>query len=263
MRIRRPLAGLFLAAAGVPMLLLALTAGIVGLHRDGDGAFTARLAPVHATGYAIVVPDLAGTVRRHGAGGLIGAGDLRVSVASSDRVLLAIAPTVDVSRYLDGVARTELVGVGYASGSQPVLSGDIPGTAPAHGLPLIPPWLVVPAGPALSWSLANDTRMSLVVVRADGQPGLTVTLTAGLSPPSWSLVLAGLFLVAGVLLTGGGVFLVWPVPRRELVLTADPDDVDDVGDGFGPWWAPRRPADESDPPYDEAELQQGYVETAT
>jgi hypothetical protein len=148
MRTLRPLAGLFFAAVGVPLLLITVAAWIVGMHRDADGAFTARLAPVHATGYAIVVPDLVGAVQRHGAGGLIGPGDLRVSVASPDRVLLAIAPTVEVSRYLDGVARTELAGVGYATGPQPVWSGHIPGTAPAHGLPSISPWLVVPAGHA-------------------------------------------------------------------------------------------------------------------
>jgi hypothetical protein len=263
MRTLRPIAGLFFAAVGVLMLLIAVAAWIVGLHRDADGAFTARLAPVHASGYAIVVPDLAGAVQRHGAGRLIGLGDLRLSVASPDRVLLAIAPTVDVSRYLDGVARTELSGVGYATGSQPVWSGDIPGTAPAHGLPLIAPWLVVPSDHALGWSLAKDTPMSLVVMRADGQPGLTVTLTAGLSPPSWGLVLAGLLLVGGVVLTGGGVLLVWPVPRREVVLMVDPDHADEVAERLGPWWAPRQSYEDVEPPYDEEELQRGYVETAT
>ena len=43
----------------------------------------------------------------------------------------------------------------------------------------------------------------------------------------------------------------------------DPDHADEVAERLGPWWAPRQSYEDVEPPYDEEELQRGYVETAT
>lgn len=285
MRALRSIAALLLTAVGVVLLLGAVAGWLIGQHRDPTGSFTAELAPVHSDGYAIVVPDLVGLAQRHGVARWLGPGDLRVTARSSDRLVLALAPAVEASRYLDGVARTEVTGIGYASGAQPVSVGtvggtDVPGTLPSS-------WALAMDGRAVEWSMDTDGPVSLVVFRADGRPGLTATLTAGLRPSSWGVLAGGLLFGGAAVVLAGAAFLVLPGPRREVVLVVERDRVVDVADRIaghmGTDWIPRRnrrrrrapvlddlyadrragEANDGSDPLSRAEAGASYVHTAT
>src|SRR5262245_65239986 len=128
MRAVRTVAGLILTALGSVMLLAAIGGWIASQHRDSSGAYTADLAPIHTDGYAIVVPDVVGATQRHGIARMLGLGHVRVSADSSDDVVLVLAPAVEVSRYIAGVSRVEVTGIGYSAGPQPVTVGTVTGT---------------------------------------------------------------------------------------------------------------------------------------
>lgn len=225
MRFVRPFIGLLFAVAGLLSLVTAGTEWQLGQHRDPDGAFSAELSPVHTDGYAVVVPDLAGLMQRHGLARLLGSTDLRLSAASTVPVLIALAPSTDVNQFLDGVGRAAVTGVGYATGAQPVSVIDVGGTTVPTLLPR--EWTVATGW--LPWTVQTRTPMSLVVLRADGRPGLTVTFTARLMPPGWALPAGGLLVVSGLLLAVFSVLLLRPVVsrrshgRRERFVVVAPD----------------------------------------
>jgi hypothetical protein len=259
MRFVRPLIGLLFGAAGLFFLFAAGVGWQVGQHRDPDGAFSAELTPVHTDGYAVVVPDLAGAVKRHGLAHLLASTELRVSAGSSAPVVLALAPAADVNRFLDGVGRAAITGVGYAVGAQPVSVSTIAGTTVPTLLPR--EWTVATGW--LPWTVQTKTPMSLVVLRADGRPGLTVTFTASLSPPTWALPAGGVLFVSGLLLVLFAVFLVRPVARRrshgrrERFVVVAPEHQHDEHLAPDSWVIG---AYEPDPP---APVVSPYVDTAT
>jgi hypothetical protein len=217
MRPWRTLAGLVLVLVGFPALLVG-GAGLLALqHRDSDGAFTTRLAPVHADGYAVVVSDVDATMTRSGAAGLLGSGRMRVSLQASDApVLLALGRSDDVARYLDGVARTELTAVGFASGDSPVTTvaraGSHPPAAPDRG-----PWLM--SGEHLVDFQPGAGLLALVVIRTDGRPGLDVTLSVA-HYPSWLNAATLGLLVAGLAGLAGGIALLFIAAEPVLVVEA-------------------------------------------
>jgi hypothetical protein len=212
MRFVRPLIGLLFGAAGLLSMFTAGMAWQLGQHRDADGAFSAELSPVHSDGYAVVVPDLAGTLRRHGAARLLGSTELRISVTAPTPVVLALAPATEVNQYLDGVARAAITGVGYSVGAQPVSVTNVAGTAVPALLPDRSTWTVATGW--LPWTVRSDTPTSLLVQRADGKPGLTVTFAASLQPPGSALALGALVFVSGLLLLLVAGYLVRPVSSR-------------------------------------------------
>lgn len=212
MRFVRPLIGLLLGAIGLSSMGGAVAAWQLGQHRDADGAFSAELSLVHTDGYAVVVPDLAGTLRRHGAARLLGPTELRISVTAPTPVVLALAPAAEVNQYLDGVARAAITGVGYSVGAQPVSVTNVAGTAVPPLLADRSTWAVATGW--LPWTVRTDTPMSLLVLRADGRPGLSVTFSASLQPPGSTLALGGLVFVSGLLLLLVAGYLVRPVSSR-------------------------------------------------
>src|SRR5262245_33020399 len=121
MRSLRTLIGLVLVVLGVPMGVVAV-AGLRGLqHQDAGGAFSAELAPVATAGYAVVVPDVARLLDRHGATRLMGSGQLRLTLGQSEvPLVLAVGPSAEVDEFVRGIARTEVTRVGFAVGPQPV-----------------------------------------------------------------------------------------------------------------------------------------------
>jgi hypothetical protein len=214
----RTLVGLVLVLIGFATLV----AGTVGLlarqHRDASGGFTTHLAPLHEDGYAIEVPDVNATLGDVGPTGLLRTGELRVTLRSTNAaVLLGLAPTTDVQRYLDGVPRAQLIAVGFSAGDAPVTEVPVAGTT----VPLAPAqqsfWAATGAA-TLQWQ-PGSTPLSLVVIRTDGKPGLEVTLAVSrfvgwLTPATIGLLVAGL---GGLL---GGVALLFVATEPVLVVEA-------------------------------------------
>ncbi len=201
--------------------LLALAGGVaawsIGAHRHA-GAFVTTLAPVRTDGYAVVVPDVAGVLSRHGVARLLGDGRLTIDVRSStpvdtDLVVVALVPAGDAQRYLAGLARTEVSAVGYSTGLQPVQAVEVPGVAPSRPAPWEAtepvPGTVVRGGRVvtIALDLPTDDPMALVVRRADGAPGFSATITAGFAPASWSTATV-VTLLAGGLGTVTGLALI-------------------------------------------------------
>jgi hypothetical protein len=217
-RTLRTVIGLVLVLIGFPALLTGV-AGLLALqHRDTSGGFTTHLAPLHADGYAVEVPDVNATLGRFGPAGLLSSGRLRVTVRSTDApVLIGLAPTSDVQRYLGGVPRAQLIAVGFATGDAPVTE------VPADGV-------LVPSAPAQQsfWSATGaaslqwqpgDTALSLVVIRTDGHPGLDVTLDVSRYTGWLTLASIGL-LIAGVAVAVGGAALLFVPTEPVLVVEA-------------------------------------------
>jgi len=64
MRVLRVLLGVVAILVALPLLLGGVVLWAAMQHRADDGSFTAPLAPVHAAGYAVVVPDVDALLRR-------------------------------------------------------------------------------------------------------------------------------------------------------------------------------------------------------
>src|SRR5581483_12320772 len=100
---------------------------LLGRHQPG-GWYRASLEQVPTPGYAVVVPDLDGLLRRDaGAARAVGA-RLRLTVrAGRGPAFLGIGPRAAVERYLSGVPYTELTGVWPALGRLPVAAAEVRG----------------------------------------------------------------------------------------------------------------------------------------
>ena len=280
----RVLAGLILVAAGI----LSLTGGLVALSVGGqkgvdEPGFLTELAPVRAEGYAVLVPDVAGVLSRHGAARLLGDGRVTITVRSTsteptDHVTVALVPAGDAVRYLSGTARTEIAAVGFATGVQPVQAVDHPGGA----LPGTAPWdtvepeqgVTAQAGRQVTVSLDVPTQspVALVVRRSDSAASLQLSITVGFAPASWGTATTVL-IIAGVVGTLAGLGVL--VLRRPWVDVLHPMVVDDpvaapirvplARAATTPrWWrfARRGHAPEPRQP-DEDRVESPYVHTAT
>jgi hypothetical protein len=231
MRALRTLIGLVLAVTGLPALFVGVAGWSLMRHSDSAGAFSAQIGPVRSTGYAIVVPDVAGLVERHGVASLLGSDRLRVAVRSASApVVLWIVPATDLGHYLDGVSRTEVTGIGYADGAQPVELSDLPGTAAPAPLASQPFWSRAPSGQSLAWDRATDAGRALLLVRADGLPAFDATLSVTLYP-DWLPAASWGSLLGGAIVSGVGILLLfWPVRSKQQLFVVDPERMADFAD---------------------------------
>ncbi|REF94752.1 hypothetical protein DFJ67_0694 [Asanoa ferruginea] len=238
MRVVRTVAGLVLLTIGLPVLLIGGALWTLMQHRDAGGAFSGSLEPVSTSGRAIVVPDVDTLLREDAP--FVRAGDtaLRLTVREgSGPVFLGLAPAAAVRDYLAGADYSRVDAVTVGRGDLPLRITPI-GAAGLTG-PLAAPgtqsfWTRQGSG-TIEWT-ANEIDgrdMSLVVMRVDATPGLTVSLAASarsgwLPPTAWSL------LALGALLLGSAIAsLVWPVRTRELVFVVDPSQVPEVSARLG------------------------------
>jgi hypothetical protein len=137
-------------------------------------------------------------------------GEVRIRVRPSDpgsQLFVGIGPTADVDRYLAGVSRTVIEDLWTDTVS--TSGGGTPGSAPGTE----DFWVasVEGAGPqTLTWDPANGS-WTVVVMNAEGKPGVSVATDLGAEMPllmaiaAGSLVFGALFLVGGVLLIVGAV----------------------------------------------------------
>jgi hypothetical protein len=134
----------------------------------------------------VIILDAAALADRKALPGLPGSHRIRIAARSdSGPLFVALAPPVEAQRYLGGVARTELAGLG-AGGSVRVV--DLDGEAVPAPVTQQTFWAAtgrqLDGAQTLDWTPPAGSRMSLVIMRTDGAPGLDATLTAG-PDPAW------------------------------------------------------------------------------
>jgi hypothetical protein len=141
--------------------------------------------------------------------GLLGNVRIRVTPASSGPVFVGIGPTGAVDRYLAGVGHTIITD--YWSGRVEAVNGGTPRTAPGaqHF------WVASTTGSGRQSVFWKPTHGSwtVVVMNANGRPGVSVgaDLGARLSALPW--IALGL-LIAGAVFMTGGVLLILGAIRR-------------------------------------------------
>ena len=148
-------------------------------------------------------------------------GTARVEVTSAgadDELFIGLGRTADVSRYLDGVGRSEVHDLAVrAEGDDEVLRGlaDVAGGPPATPPVDADVWTVSSSG---SGTQVLDLRLTegdwtVVVMRADGGAGVSGEVRVGATLPGlpwFSAVLLGI----GALLAGAGALLVALAAQR-------------------------------------------------
>jgi hypothetical protein len=135
---------------------------------------------------------------------------IRVTPASSGSTLfVGIGPTADVDRYLAGVSHT-VINDFWSESVQPVGDGT---TASAPGTQEF--WVASDTGPGartLTWDPAGGSR-SVVVMNADGRPGVDVSADLGATIPALLGIGVGVLIAGGVFLIGAVLLIVGAIRR--------------------------------------------------
>ena len=142
---------------------------------------------------------------------------IRVTPTSAGGPLfVGIAPSAGVNRYLAGVNHTVITE--FFGDKTEAVEGRTPAAPPGSENF----WVASTTGSGpqtLTWAPA-DGSWTVVVMNADGRPGIAVGADLGAKVPALPWIAVG-FLVAGVLLLAGGVLLVVAAMRRERTRRAE------------------------------------------
>jgi hypothetical protein len=126
-------------------------------------------------------------------------------------LFVGIGPSADVDRYLAGVSYTQISD--FWTNSVEYIEGGRPGSPPAsQGF-----WVASASGPGaqtLEWEPA-DGSWSVVVVNADGRPGIGVVATdLGARYPALVWIALGVFAGGAIFLIGGVLLISGAIRRR-------------------------------------------------
>jgi hypothetical protein len=138
------------------------------------------------------------------------------SIEPGRAMFVGIGPTTDVTRYLAGVGhsiiaefrRNEIRTVSGAAAASPPESQDF--------------WAASRSGPGTQTLLWDSSTGSwtVVVMNADGRPGIDVRSEAGATIPVLPWIAVGLLAAGGVFLVGGVLLVVFSVTRASRGRTA-------------------------------------------
>lgn len=200
------IAGITIGGLLLVVALVLLVGGIalaaLASERDSDGYLEADLARLESSTYALTSQELDLGTELEFPSWLRNRVTLRFATTADDPVFLGIGPAGDVQRYLQDVAREEVVEVtgtgvvtithdGAAQPEEPGLQGF---------------WVASSTGSGrqeLAWEL-QPGQWTLVVMNPDASPGVVVDVSVGarlafLQPLSTALlVAAGITLLLGV-----------------------------------------------------------------
>ena len=136
---------------------------------------------------------------------------IRVTPASSrSAVFVGIGPSARVDRYLAGVHRT-LVSDFFRDNAQ-TIAGSLPPSAPGRQRF----WVASASGTGpqtLGWEPAKGS-WSVVVMRADGKPGIAFGADLGARMPAVLWIAIGLLLGGAVFMAGGVLLIAGAFPRN-------------------------------------------------
>lgn len=204
--------------AGVLVGVIALAVLSVGgwttwatnTQRDGGGYLTADRHTIATSGHAITSVEV-GELADKSWGGLLGTVRLRATPAnSSSQVLIGVAPTTAVNRYLAGAGRTTVTGWFPVVTHDVTAAGRAPDPAPVDSRI----WTAHVSGPgtqALTWQPEAGT--TVVVMHPDGSPGVIAAIDVGATVPDLAWVAVVCFAVGAGLLAASAVLVVVPVLR--------------------------------------------------
>jgi hypothetical protein len=214
--------GILISIAGSGVLAAGILAASANQFRDSDGYFAAPTETFTTQTYALTSPTVGEITTAPGVQNLpFDLATVRLRATSTDsEVFVGIGPKADIDRYLDGVKRTEVTSIRYFPFE--VEYRDVPGSrAPT------PPaeqdfWAQSAAGEGtqeIQWSVAPG-EWGIVVMNADGTPGVTADLQAAvrsdvISPIAIALIITGavLLLIGIPMLIMGAVILGRRIPR--------------------------------------------------
>jgi hypothetical protein len=210
--------GSILALLGLGSLAGGAAIAAAGTSRDGDGYLTTGPASVSTQSYALAVPDVGVDVRGPDeayARDLLGSVRIRATAADpATPVFIGIAPAAQVDAYLGDVRHADIsdidvdpVRVRYTDHA-----GGAPGSAPADQTF----WDRSDVGTGtrtLDWELATGD-WTLVVMNADGSPGVAADLDLGGTLPILRWTTVGLLVLGGFLLAGGALLVILPLAGR-------------------------------------------------
>jgi hypothetical protein len=212
-----------ITALVIGALLVLVSLGLLGAggtalwadrtHHDAAGYLTSDVQEFSSSGSALVTEqtDLGspGTGRLYSPT-LVDTVRIRVTPASPGaRLFVGIGPAADVDRYLAGVGRTHISD--FWTNSEEAIGGSSPGSAPGTQ----DFWVASATGPGaqtLVWD-PTDGSWAVVVMNADGGPGIDVTADLGARVPALPWIAVGV-LVAGTVLLIGGALLIAGAIRR-------------------------------------------------
>src|SRR6185312_16037296 len=189
-RLIRAAIGVLLVLLAVPLMLAGGGLWLVDQHKTADGTFAARLESVQAPGRAIVVTDVDALLRADAPFARGGRSTLSLSAHGPGGLLfLGLGPYDQIEQYLAGVAQTRISQVRLSRGPLPVDRTDIVGELAPQRNPFEEPfWRATSTGlirdgkveDALTWSPATTRgqRLAVVIMNADGSPGVEVDLFA-------------------------------------------------------------------------------------
>jgi hypothetical protein len=174
-----------------------------GVHKFSTAGSALATKPTHLGSAGVgwlYSPTLLGKVR------------IRVTPANAGPPLfVGIARSKDADRYLTGVNRT-VINDFWDNQVEPVHGGRVTAAPATQHF-----WVASSNGAgarSLTWKPA-DGRWTVVVMNADGRPGLDVGADLGARPPALPWIALGL-LVAGVVFMAGGVLLIVGAIRRRM-----------------------------------------------
>jgi len=197
------LTGLGLLAGGLGVLAVDRT------QRDDTGYLTADWQRLSTGTAALVSEDI--DLRIDGgpdvrADDLLGDVRLRVTSEGSRPVFVGIAEANAVRPYLGGFGHDVVTGVGLGDTTYRRVAGGATASAPTEQTL----WAASTVGTGqqtLTWT-PDDGRWVLVVMNADGLPGLTVTAQAGAEIPVLTWVAVGLLVGGGLIVLVSAVVVV-------------------------------------------------------
>jgi hypothetical protein len=141
---------------------------------------------------------------------LLGKVRIRITpVNAGSPLFVGIGPSADVDRYLAGVSHT-LISDFWSHSVQPIAGGS-PGSPP--GTQVF--WVASASGSGaqtLTWDPANGS-WTVVVMHADGRPGIDVGTDLAATYPALLGIAVGLLVVGGVFLIGGVLLIVGAIRR--------------------------------------------------
>jgi len=236
MRVLRVLLGVVAILVALPLLLGGVTLWAAMQHRADDGSFTAPLAPIHTSGYAVVVPDVDALLRQEAPFVRGGETTLRFTArTTSGPAFIGLAPLAAVEHYLAGVGSAEVTRVRLARGGLPVTLTAQPGGAPPS-----PPidqtfWTVSSSSGTLFWSPSSvrGEQLALVVMAPDARPTGDVSASAAMMPRWLDPTAWGLLILGTVAFLIGMVLLFWPRRQREIVYVVEPSQVPEIAARLG------------------------------
>jgi hypothetical protein len=204
-------------AIGLVIGVVLLVGGVTGLwalgQRDGGGFYNAGPERLATPTRALATESLDVNADAPSWVFSDGFATVRIGATSAKPVFVGIGPTGAVGRYLAGGRHAQITDVD----TDPFrVTSHVAGTAGT----LAPPasqgfWRARASGPGtrtVTWPVKSG-QWSVVMMNADGSPGVDVQATAGAKVPSLKWVTIGV-LIFGVLFTAGGALLLWAGARR-------------------------------------------------